>query len=33
MADRDGKPFEVTGPAPRIEGIQGQAWAEVMRND
>ncbi|WP_232477659.1 family 20 glycosylhydrolase [Caballeronia calidae] len=35
MADRDGKPFEVTsaGPAPRIEGIQGQAWAEVMRTD
>jgi len=35
MPDRDGKPFEVTsaGPAPRIEGIQGQAWAEVMRTD
>ncbi|SAL61764.1 beta-N-acetylhexosaminidase [Caballeronia peredens] len=35
MADRDGNPFEVTsaGPAPRIAGIQGQAWAEVMRND
>ncbi|BBP96214.1 chitobiase [Burkholderia sp. SFA1] len=35
MADRDGKPFEVTsaGPAPHIEGIQGQAWAEVMRTD
>jgi len=35
MADRDGNPFEVTsaGPAPRIEGIQGQAWAEVMRTD
>ncbi|BAN23128.1 family 20 glycosylhydrolase [Caballeronia insecticola] len=35
MADRDGVPFEVTsaGPAPHIEGIQGQAWAEVMRND
>jgi hexosaminidase len=35
MPDRDGKPFEVTsvGPAPRIDGIQGQAWAEVMRND
>nr|WP_306806003.1 family 20 glycosylhydrolase [Caballeronia sp. BR00000012568055] len=35
MGDRDGKPFEVTGtgPAPKLEGIQGQAWAEVMRND
>ncbi|WP_321791114.1 family 20 glycosylhydrolase [Caballeronia sp. J97] len=35
MADRDGNPFEVTsaGPAPHIEGIQGQAWAEVMRTD
>ncbi|WP_323122959.1 family 20 glycosylhydrolase [Burkholderia alba] len=35
MADRDGTPFEVTGtgPAPRIEGMQGQAWGEVMRND
>jgi hexosaminidase len=35
MAGRDGKPFEVTsaGAAPKIEGIQGQAWAEVMRND
>jgi hexosaminidase len=33
--DRDGNPFAVTsaGPAPKIEGIQGQAWAEVMRND
>ena len=26
--------FEVTGTgAPRIEGMQGQAWGEVMRND
>ncbi|OJA95275.1 family 20 glycosylhydrolase [Burkholderia ubonensis] len=35
MGDRDGNPFEVTsaGPAPRLEGIQGQAWGEVMRND
>ncbi|KXU86651.1 beta-N-acetylhexosaminidase [Caballeronia megalochromosomata] len=35
MADRDGNPFEVVsaGPAPHIEGIQGQAWAEVMRTD
>ena len=35
MGDRDGNPFEVTGtgPAPRIEGMQGQAWGEVMRND
>jgi hexosaminidase len=35
MGDRDGNPFSVTsaGPAPKIEGIQGQAWAEVMRND
>ncbi|WP_061169890.1 family 20 glycosylhydrolase [Caballeronia hypogeia] len=35
MPDRDGHAFEVTstGPAPRIEGIQGQAWAEVMRTD
>ncbi|WP_322047184.1 family 20 glycosylhydrolase [Paraburkholderia sp. J67] len=35
MPDRDGNPFEVTGtgPAPRIEGMQGQAWGEVMRND
>lgn len=35
MPDRDGRPFEVTsaGSAPRIEGMQGQAWAEVMRTD
>ncbi|HDR9188491.1 beta-N-acetylhexosaminidase [Burkholderia vietnamiensis] len=35
MGDRDGNAFEATGtgPAPRIEGIQGQAWGEVMRND
>lgn len=35
MPDRDGKPFELAskGPAPRIEGIQGQAWAEIMRTD
>ncbi|WP_137962463.1 family 20 glycosylhydrolase [Burkholderia sp. 4M9327G5] len=35
MGDRDGNAFEVTGtgPAPRIEGMQGQAWGEVMRND
>lgn len=35
MADRDGRPFEVTGSgaAPRIEGMQGQAWGEVMRTD
>ncbi|WP_244158662.1 family 20 glycosylhydrolase [Caballeronia fortuita] len=35
MADRDGNAFEVTsaGPAAHIEGIQGQAWAEVMRTD
>jgi hexosaminidase len=35
MPDRDGNPFEVTGegPAPRVEGMQGQAFAEVMRND
>jgi hexosaminidase len=35
MADRNGNPFEVVsaGPAPHIEGIQGQAWAEVMRTD
>ncbi|KVE26953.1 beta-N-acetylhexosaminidase [Burkholderia singularis] len=35
FGDRDGNPFDVTGTgaAPRIEGIQGQAWGEVMRND
>ncbi|TCW82278.1 beta-N-acetylhexosaminidase [Burkholderia sp. SRS-46] len=35
IGDRDGNPFEVTGTgaAPRLEGIQGQAWGEVMRND
>jgi hexosaminidase len=35
MPDRDGNPFAVTstGGAPKIAGIQGQAWAEVMRND
>ncbi|WP_408734308.1 family 20 glycosylhydrolase [Paraburkholderia bannensis] len=35
MPDRDGKPFEITtaGAAPHIEGMQGQAWAEVIRND
>ncbi|CAG9239928.1 N,N'-diacetylchitobiase [Paraburkholderia tropica] len=35
MPDRDGKPFEITtaGTAPHIEGMQGQAWAEVIRND
>ncbi len=35
MGDRDGKRFEATstGAAPRIEGMQGQVWAEVMRND
>ncbi|WP_321965170.1 family 20 glycosylhydrolase [Paraburkholderia sp. J7] len=35
MPDRDGNPFEVTGTgaAPRVEGMQGQAWGEVMRND
>ncbi|WDD95385.1 carbohydate-binding domain-containing protein [Burkholderia sp. FERM BP-3421] len=35
MADRDGNPFEVTGTgaAPKLEGMQGQAWGEVMRND
>lgn len=34
FGDRDGNPFEVTsaGAAPSIEGIQGQAWGEVMRN-
>jgi len=33
MADRGGAPFEVVsaGPAPRIEGKQGQAWAKVTR--
>lgn len=35
MPDRDGKPFELTskGPAVRIDGMQGQAFAEVMRTD
>ena len=35
FGDRDGIAFEATGTgaAPRIEGIQGQAWGEVMRND
>lgn len=35
FGDRNGNPFEVTGTggAPRIEGMQGQAWGEVMRND
>ncbi|MBX4341186.1 family 20 glycosylhydrolase, partial [Mycobacterium tuberculosis] len=35
IGDRDGNPFEVTGTgaAPRLEGMQGQAWGEVMRND
>lgn len=35
MPDREGKPFELTGtgPAPRIEGMQGQAWAEIIRTD
>lgn len=35
MPDRDGKPFELTskGPAARIDGMQGQAWAEVIRTD
>ncbi|MBY4830838.1 family 20 glycosylhydrolase [Burkholderia dolosa] len=35
IGDRDGNAFEVTGTgaAPRIEGIQAQAWGEVMRND
>ncbi|MFD1561183.1 family 20 glycosylhydrolase [Paraburkholderia silviterrae] len=35
MADRDGQPFEITasGAASRLEGMQGQAWGEVMRTD
>jgi hexosaminidase len=35
FGDRDGNPFEATGTgaAPHIEGIQAQAWGEVMRND
>ncbi len=35
VGDRDGQPFSVmgAGTAPYIEGMQGQAWAEVMRND
>ncbi|AVK72193.1 beta-N-acetylhexosaminidase [Cupriavidus necator] len=35
MPDRDGQPFELksTGPAARIEGLQGQAWGEIMRTD
>jgi hexosaminidase len=35
MPDREGKPFELTskGPAARIEGMQGQAWAEIIRTD
>jgi len=35
MPDREGKPFEVTskGPAAHVYGMQGQAWAEVIRND
>ena len=35
FGDRDGIAFEATGTgaAPHIEGIQGQAWGEVMRND
>jgi hexosaminidase len=35
MPDREGKPFELTskGPAARIDGMQGQAWSEIMRTD
>jgi N-acetyl-beta-hexosaminidase len=35
MPDREGKPFELTstGPAARIDGMQGQAWGEIMRTD
>lgn len=35
MPDRDGKPFELVSkaPAPRIDGIQAQAWGEIMRTD
>ena len=35
FGDRNGAPFSVTstGDAPRIHGMQGQAWGEVMRND
>ncbi|MDP9154717.1 MAG: carbohydate-binding domain-containing protein [Pseudomonadota bacterium] len=35
MPDREGKPFEVTsnGPAAHVYGMQGQAWAEVIRTD
>ena len=35
FGDRDGNPFQATGTgaAPRIHGMQGQAWGEVMRND
>ncbi|WP_432259997.1 family 20 glycosylhydrolase [Cupriavidus sp. TMH.W2] len=35
MPDRDGQPFELTGrgPAAPIEGIQGQAWGEIMRTE
>jgi hexosaminidase len=35
MPDREGKPFELTstGPAAAIDGIQGQAWSEIIRTD
>lgn len=35
MPDREGKAFELTstGPAAHLDGMQGQAWAEVIRND
>lgn len=35
FGDRNGAPFQATGTgaAPRIYGMQGQAWGEVMRND
>lgn len=35
MPDRDGRAFELAGkgsPAP-VEGIQGQAWGEIMRTE
>lgn len=35
FGDRNGAPFQATGTGapPRIYGMQGQAWGEVMRND
>lgn len=35
MPDRDGHPFDLAGngPAAPLEGIQGQAWGEIMRTE